>query len=122
MTAPRSQDGCVVPARSPDMQRVYLHTITRNSLQQHVLAVHHGAWLRLGCVSEGVSMIQCAMCGDLYWPTGRWRADICAWYFDAHCAASQELRVEEGVPLTPRQRTALARIHEIHARRTEEDG
>jgi hypothetical protein len=66
-------------------------------------------------------MLRCGICGDDYWPTGRWRADVCAGCFDMNFAASQELRVEESVPLTPRQRAALVRIHEVQARHAEED-
>jgi hypothetical protein len=67
-------------------------------------------------------MLRCSVCGDDYWPSGRWRADVCQACFDMNFAASQELRVEESVPLTPRQRAALVRIHEGHTRNAEEDG
>jgi hypothetical protein len=66
-------------------------------------------------------MIQCSICGEDYWPSGRWRADVCQPCFDSNCAGSQELRVEESVPLTPRQRAALVRIHEVQSRQEDAD-
>jgi hypothetical protein len=66
-------------------------------------------------------MLRCGVCGDDYWPTGRWRADVCQTCFDMNFAASQELRVEESVPLTPRQRAALVRLHEGQSRQEDAD-
>jgi hypothetical protein len=50
-------------------------------------------------------MITCTVCSEEYWPTGRWRDDICPGCFDANFAASQELRVEDA-PVTDAQREA----------------
>jgi hypothetical protein len=50
-------------------------------------------------------MITCGVCGDAYWPAGRWREDICATCFAMNFAASQELRVEDA-PVTDAQREA----------------
>jgi len=62
--------------------------------------------------------IVCAVCGELYWPTGRWREDVCQPCFTINFAASQELRLhEESVPLTPRQRAALELMHTATPRR-----
>lgn len=68
-------------------------------------------------------MLTCSICGCAYLPAGRWHNDWCP-----GCAVnfsqSQELRLQGGqptarqvleaavaTPLTPRQRTAMERLH-----------
>jgi hypothetical protein len=53
-------------------------------------------------------MVPCTVCGEAFWPTGRWREDACPDCFDRNFAASQELRVAPPPSsLTDRQRAAL---------------
>jgi len=62
--------------------------------------------------------IVCAVCGELYWPTGRWREDVCQPCFTINFAASQELRLhEESVPLTPREWAAMELLQRVQASR-----
>jgi hypothetical protein len=74
---------------------------------------------------EEATMVTCTVCGELYWPTERWREDICDPCFAENFRASDELRVQGEVEiggsltLTPRQVQALTRIAQRH--RQEED-
>jgi hypothetical protein len=57
-------------------------------------------------------MITCTVCGEAYWPTGRWREDLCDPCYAANFAASQELRVQHA-PVTDAQRLdAIRRMAE----------
>ena len=68
-------------------------------------------------------MLTCTICNDDYWPTGRWREDICPGCFEANFAASQELRVQEDAAALQetRRQIALLHIQTAQARRAEED-
>jgi hypothetical protein len=87
------------------------------------------AWFTSGCphrvlkiipAEEGLFMVICTVCGDAYWPTARWREDICDPCFQDNFRASDELRVQGEVEiggsltLTPRQVQAMRRIAERH--------
>lgn len=72
---------------------------------------------------EETTMVECSICGESFWPTGRWREDWCA-----ACAInfrnSDELRIHAEIEptsltLTPRQVQAMRRIAQRH--RQEED-
>jgi hypothetical protein len=66
-------------------------------------------------------MIICTVCGEPFWPTGRWRGDVCPWCNDANFAASQELHVHDAAaPLTPRERAALELLQRVQDRREDE--
>jgi hypothetical protein len=59
------------------------------------------------------------VCGESFWPTARWREDICDPCFQDNFRASDELRVRAEVEptsltLTPRQVQAMRRIAERH--------
>jgi hypothetical protein len=75
---------------------------------------------------EETTMVECSICGESFWPSGRWREDWCA-----ACAinfkASEELRlhgeIEPGGSLTlsPRQVQAMRRIAERHRQEDADD-
>jgi hypothetical protein len=74
---------------------------------------------------EEASMFTCVICGESYWPSGRWRDDWCP---DCHqnFRASDELRLHAEIEptsltLTPRQVQAMRRIAERHRQEDADD-
>jgi hypothetical protein len=61
-------------------------------------------------------MVICSVCGVEFIPIGRWKDDWCS-DCAVNFAASQELRVEEAVSLTPRERAAIELLQRAQARR-----
>jgi hypothetical protein len=61
-------------------------------------------------------MLRCSVCGDAFWPTGRWREDWCPGCWEFNFRASDELRLHQeasdqgAVGPTPRQAEAMRRM------------